>query len=731
MAGSPAAAPNPLLILHRGLRGRYPLAIGLGLTFGLVFASLGYLLVKPVYQSVGLVRVAPTLPRVLYSTEETSQMPAFDSFVQAQASYIQSQRVRQMALGSERLTKVSWPSGIDGDVELMEGLQVGRAKGAEIINVSFKHANAAKAQAALNAILDSYDRLKDESFGMDSGEKQKKLEDLKIERQRELDALRKQAIEETERLGTGDLDQLHSATVEEVINLDRSLFEINQVIAMMEGAQQAPQPKDGAPPAPPAEATLEQLALVDERLADLIKERDSLESQLRTLLTILTEEHRNVLETRRRLAAKEQEITDRAAQIPSPNQVGGDQVPAGGRVPYTLEQLKLQKQKLDTLRSLSSERLREIGRSKATLTQIAERIEEKKRDLDLVSTRLKQLDVEKQNIETGRVSIMQFGDLPARPATDRRLPLSAAGLLFGLAAGIGGVWLTGFARGGCRYADEIQDNGPAVPLLEVLPAVDPTSPEWVDLAAHSVHHVRSILNNMRTPGRSLAILVTSPTTGDGKTYFASALAHSFAMSGHKTIAVDADLVGHQLSARLGHSESPGLRDAALEGTPAPTYVLGKDLDVLPAGVRDEFQPEQLNLKYIEELLNSLRSRYDTVVIDTGPILGSLEANLVAGIADRVVLVVGRGQTSRMIKTAVARIRQLGGMLAGFVFNRAVRTDYLSSSYSASVSRRSVRADSVPRPRPANAPATPLLTSMRKSLTGATAPGRDEDSSLKP
>lgn len=182
--------------------------------------------------------------------------------------------------------------------------------------------------------------------------------------------------------------------------------------------------------------------------------------------------------------------------------------------------------------------------------------------------------------------------------------------------------------------------------------------------------------------------------------------------------VDADLLGHQLSARLGCAEKPGLRDAAHANEEPPVYPVDRCLDIVPVGLRDDFQPEQFNRAYFVRVLESLRSRYDTIIIDSGPILGSLEANLLAPLADRTVMIVGRGQSPRMVQAAIGRIRQLGGTLAGFVFNRAVQTDYLTSSYSASVSRQSVMSgNSRPRPRPLGAPASPLLISMRSSLAG--------------
>lgn len=99
-----AAAPpphrppeNPLLLIRRYLRGRYFIAAGLGLVLSVPCGLAGYFAIPPVYKSTGIIRVAPTMPAILYKTEENSPMPMFDSFVSAQGTLIESLRVLQLA----------------------------------------------------------------------------------------------------------------------------------------------------------------------------------------------------------------------------------------------------------------------------------------------------------------------------------------------------------------------------------------------------------------------------------------------------------------------------------------------------------------------------------------------------------------------------------------------------------------------------------------------------------
>ena len=71
-------------------------------------------------------------------------------------------------------------------------------------------------------------------------------------------------------------------------------------------------------------------------------------------------------------------------------------------------------------------------------------------------------------------------------------------------------------------------------------------------------------------------------------------------------------------------------------------------------------------------------------MDTGPVLGSLEAGIVTAAADQVLLVVARGQADVVVQAAVSRLERLGVRSSGLVFNRADPEDLRRSLSAASV-----------------------------------------------
>jgi Mrp family chromosome partitioning ATPase len=248
--------------------------------------------------------------------------------------------------------------------------------------------------------------------------------------------------------------------------------------------------------------------------------------------------------------------------------------------------------------------------------------------------------------------------------------------------------------------------------------------------------------------------VTSPSPGAGKTSFTVALGLSFAASGSRTLLVDCDIVGAGLSSnlqkadasrcklgrvlvrmgllgerelaealrlakqegrrlgevavKLGHITAESLERAlevqqkskaglldVLAGEPlsecvAETGIAG--LLVLPTGSSEARHASRLSPAAAHRLLEDARQRFDVVLVDTGPILGSVEASVVSSQADQVILIVSRGEQYRAASRSVEYLAVAGARVAGIVFNRALVDDssvhgYGSDSGSYAPSRR--------------------------------------------
>ena len=84
-----------------------------------------------------------------------------------------------------------------------------------------------------------------------------------------------------------------------------------------------------------------------------------------------------------------------------------------------------------------------------------------------------------------------------------------------------------------------------------------------------------------------------------------------------------------------------------------------DMWILPAGRTNGDGSGQLSLPPIQRLLDEVRGQFDVVLVDSGPILGSVEATVIAQDVDGVIFVVSRGQQVPLVQRALAQLRSVG------------------------------------------------------------------------
>jgi Mrp family chromosome partitioning ATPase len=100
-----------------------------------------------------------------------------------------------------------------------------------------------------------------------------------------------------------------------------------------------------------------------------------------------------------------------------------------------------------------------------------------------------------------------------------------------------------------------------------------------------------------------------------------------------------------------------------------------DVAILPVGNARAHHASTLSPTALRRLITEAQSHFEVVLIDTGPVLGSIEASLVCAAVDGVVLAVSRGQQRPLVEKSLAHLAAIGARLAGVVFNRAQTSDF--------------------------------------------------------
>ena len=278
--------------------------------------------------------------------------------------------------------------------------------------------------------------------------------------------------------------------------------------------------------------------------------------------------------------------------------------------------------------------------------------------------RLQQItDLEKLQRPDGRIIVR--AQIPGRPASPNPTQDLAQGLLAGLALAAGLIVLLESLQRGLRTPQAVEDwtgapclvSVPKLTLREVknLAATGGQGPadyvavKPLSLYAEALRQLRADL--ILAPDGDKApqvILFSSAVAGEGKSTTALAFARTLAMSGAKTILIEADIRRPTIANIAGIEAKTNLVEVInhhdrLEAALARDLLT--DLDILPTQAINDRTGVDQALERFSGLLDTLRPHYQFIVVDTAPVLAVAETQTMARQADAVILVVRWGATT--------------------------------------------------------------------------------------
>ena len=198
-----------------------------------------------------------------------------------------------------------------------------------------------------------------------------------------------------------------------------------------------------------------------------------------------------------------------------------------------------------------------------------------------------------------------------------------------------------------------------------IPAVPPPAPRRVasvldtrlvaavtpnSVAGEQYRLLRTRLKRSEQGRNARTIIITSPNKGDGKSLTAANLALTMAQEFQQRIAlVDADLRRPSVHSLLGIDDTPGLSDVLMGGATLDDSLVtigDHRLTVLPAGLIPSHPAELLGSAAMRRVLDTLRSRFDRVLIDMPPVAPLADVAVLSAIADGVLMIVRAGVTPK-------------------------------------------------------------------------------------
>ncbi|MFT4549629.1 MAG: succinoglycan biosynthesis transport protein ExoP [Pseudoalteromonas tetraodonis] len=172
---------------------------------------------------------------------------------------------------------------------------------------------------------------------------------------------------------------------------------------------------------------------------------------------------------------------------------------------------------------------------------------------------------------------------------------------------------------------------------------------------------------------SQVIMVTSARPSEGKTVNSCNLGWAFASINEPTLLIDSDLRRGRVHKVLDVPNKVGLSSVLMKGIPVeeaiqPTKV--PNLWVLTRGPIIAGSTERLCIPEHEIRMQSLRTRFARIIMDTPPVLGLSETSSLMRLVDGVVMIIRAERTTRRdVNAAATTLRKAGAKFFGFVLNR--------------------------------------------------------------
>ncbi|MFO7558527.1 MAG: polysaccharide biosynthesis tyrosine autokinase, partial [Desulfobacterales bacterium] len=292
-------------------------------------------------------------------------------------------------------------------------------------------------------------------------------------------------------------------------------------------------------------------------------------------------------------------------------------------------------------------------------------------------TKIKEQRITEQ-IQTINIWVIDVAETPKSPAKPRKRVNILLGLVLGCFGGIGLAFFIEYLDNTIKSPEDAEESL-KISVLGIIPFLkDKTkniekvfSDEPSSVLTENYRAVRSAVMLSSAGGPPRILLVTSMSSGEGKTATAANLAAAIAKTGKSVLLADGDLRRPRLHKIFQMDNSRGL-STFLAGD-SDGKILQKssieNLSVMTSGPIPPTPSELLNSPRMKLLLKNLSPKFDHIIFDSPPVMSVTDSQILSKVSDGTIIVARSGQTTHEVaRKGLKILTDIDTHILGMVIN---------------------------------------------------------------
>jgi capsular exopolysaccharide synthesis family protein len=346
-------------------------------------------------------------------------------------------------------------------------------------------------------------------------------------------------------------------------------------------------------------------------------------------------------------------------------------------------QLAISNQKsLKELLDQSKFQTSQLGEKSIQLEILKRKVETNRFLYDALIKKMKEEGITEQS-QSVNVWVIEKARVPEFPATPNKKRNILLGIVLGLFGGIGLAFFLEYLDTTIKTPEDVEEkfNIPVIATVDLFKNKDKTIVEHVfddpsSMVSENFKSMRTsiLLSSPDHPPKT--ILITSMTSGEGKSSVCACLASAIAQTGKKVLVIDGDMRRPTQHKIFGLDNSAGLSSLLAGMDVSGDALINRKvdatglIDIITSGPIPPNPSELLSSTMAGTLINKAAGSYDFIIVDTPPLASVTDPLITSRHVDAVIIVTWAGKTNyELIGKGIRQFKDICAPITGVVLNR--------------------------------------------------------------